>query len=89
MVAQLVILGEHGLGNGDERGGVGEEAGASARELTCDVFARAIGWRTVIGYANQPGKADQLTQACADAVTTKLDEITTALRATLRPALPN
>ena len=45
---------------------------------------QAIGWRTVIGYANQPGKADQLTQVDADAVTTELDEITTALRAAPR-----
>jgi hypothetical protein len=34
--------------------------------------AQAIGWRTVIGYANQPGNTDQLTQAGADAVTTEL-----------------
>jgi hypothetical protein len=40
---------------------------------------QAIGWRTVIGYANQPGKADQLTQVDADVVATELDEITTAL----------
>jgi hypothetical protein len=34
----------------------------------------------VIGYANKPGKAELLRQAGADAVTTGLDEITTALR---------
>jgi hypothetical protein len=39
--------------------------------------------------ANKPGKDDQLTQAGADAAATELDEITTALRAAPRPALPN
>jgi hypothetical protein len=33
----------------------------------------------IIGYANKPGKASQLTDAGADAVTTDLAEITTAL----------
>jgi hypothetical protein len=43
----------------------------------------------VIGYANKPDKADALIRAQADAVTTDLAEITTALRATPRVALPN
>ena len=41
----------------------------------------------VIGYANKPGKAELLTQAGADTVTTDLDEITTALRLTPRPVV--
>jgi hypothetical protein len=36
----------------------------------------------VIGYADKPGKAELLTQAGADTVTTGLDEITRALRLT-------
>ena len=39
----------------------------------------------VIGYASQPGKADELAEAGADAVTTNLADIAEALRAT-RPA---
>jgi hypothetical protein len=38
---------------------------------------------------NQPSKADPLTPVDADAVTTELDEITTALRAAPQSALPN
>ena len=45
------------------------------------MLARAIGWRTVIGYADQPGKANQLTQAGAVAATTGLDELTAAIPA--------
>jgi len=41
----------------------------------------------VIGYANKPGKAGLLRQAGADAVTTGLDEITTALRLAPPPAV--
>jgi beta-phosphoglucomutase-like phosphatase (HAD superfamily) len=46
----------------------------------------------VIGHADKPGKAELLTQAGADTVTTGLDEITRALRLTpvdgsLRPGL--
>jgi hypothetical protein len=43
----------------------------------------------VIGYANKPAKADLLKRAGADAVTTVLAEITTALRATPSAAFPN
>jgi hypothetical protein len=43
----------------------------------------------VIGFANKPGKATQLDEAGADAVTTRLAEISTAFRATPRVALPN
>ena len=68
---------------GGRKDGRGRE-GAFAPDFTFDVPPRRYGWRTVIGYANQPGKADQLTQVDADAVTTELDEITTALRAAPR-----
>jgi N-acetyl-D-muramate 6-phosphate phosphatase len=54
-----------------------------------DVLAGKLGGVRVIGYANKPGKADALIRAQADAVTTDLAEITTALRATPRVALPN
>jgi beta-phosphoglucomutase-like phosphatase (HAD superfamily) len=54
-----------------------------------DVLAGRLAGVAVIGYANKPGKADQLTHAGADAVTTELAEITTALRATPGAALPN
>jgi hypothetical protein len=37
--------------------------------------------------ANKPGKAELLTQAGVDAVTTGLDEITTALHLAPRPCL--
>jgi hypothetical protein len=35
-----------------------------------------------IGYANKPGKADDLTAAEADAVVARIDELTEAIRAT-------
>ncbi len=54
-----------------------------------DVLAGKVAGVPVIGYANKPGKADALIHAQADAVTTDLAEITTALRATPRVALPN
>jgi HAD superfamily hydrolase (TIGR01509 family) len=54
-----------------------------------DVLAGRLAGVPVIGYANKPGKADALIRAQADAVTTDLAEITTALRATPRVALPN
>jgi HAD superfamily hydrolase (TIGR01509 family) len=54
-----------------------------------DVLAGKLAGVRVIGYANKPGKADALIRAQADAVTTGLAEITTALRATPRVALPN
>jgi beta-phosphoglucomutase-like phosphatase (HAD superfamily) len=49
-------------------------------DSTSDVFAGRLAGMPVIGYANRPGKAELLRQAGADAVTTGLDEITTALR---------
>ena len=54
-----------------------------------DVLAGRLAGVAVIGYATKPAKADQLTQAVADAVTTDLAEISTALRATPIAALPN
>jgi phosphoglycolate phosphatase-like HAD superfamily hydrolase len=54
-----------------------------------DVLAGRLAGVAVIGYATKPTKADQLTQAGADAVTTDLAEISTALRATPSAALPN
>jgi len=35
---------------------------ASLPRLLLGRITQAIGWRTVISYANQPGNADQLTQ---------------------------
>jgi HAD superfamily hydrolase (TIGR01509 family) len=54
-----------------------------------DVLAGRLAGVAIIGYATKPGKADQLTRAGADAVTTELAEISTALRATPSAALPN
>jgi hypothetical protein len=51
-VTPLVICEAYGLATGEG----GEEKGAFPWDLNCDVLTRAIGWRTVIGYANQPGK---------------------------------
>ncbi len=56
-------------------------------DSTSDMLAGRLAGVPVIGYANKPGKAGLLRQAGADAVTTGLDEITTALRLTPRPAL--
>jgi phosphoglycolate phosphatase len=58
-------------------------------DSTTDMLAGRLAGVPVIGYANKPGKAELLTQAGADTVTTGLDEITTALRLTPRPPLPN
>jgi phosphoglycolate phosphatase-like HAD superfamily hydrolase len=54
-----------------------------------DVLAGRLAGVAIIGYATKPAKADQLTRAGADAVTTELAEISTALRATPSAALPN
>jgi phosphoglycolate phosphatase-like HAD superfamily hydrolase len=58
---------------------------AFAGDSTTGMVAGRLAGVPVIGYANKPGKAELLTQAGADAVTTGLDEITTALRITPRP----
>ena len=54
-----------------------------------DVVAGKLAGVAVIGFADKPGNASQLDEAGADAVTTRLAEISTALRATPRVALPN
>jgi phosphoglycolate phosphatase-like HAD superfamily hydrolase len=54
-----------------------------------DVLAGRLAGVAIIGYATKPAKIDDLTQAGADAVTTELAEISTALRATPSAALPN
>jgi phosphoglycolate phosphatase-like HAD superfamily hydrolase len=54
-----------------------------------DVLAGRLAGVTVIGFANKPGKADDLTRAGADAVTNRLSQIRAPLRAAPRPALPN
>jgi phosphoglycolate phosphatase len=54
-----------------------------------DVLAGLLAGVPVIGFANKPGKAQALTQAGARAVTSRLSEISTALRAAPQPALPN
>jgi phosphoglycolate phosphatase len=45
-----------------------------------DVPAGRLAGVAVIGFANKPGKTDLLAQAGADAVTTSLSDISTALR---------
>ena len=52
-----------------------------------DVLAGRLAGVPVIGYANKPGKADALIRTQADAVTTDLAEITTALRTAPRACL--
>lgn len=54
-----------------------------------DVIAGRLAGVAVIGFANKPGKDAILADAGASAVTTRLAEISTALRATPRIALPN
>jgi phosphoglycolate phosphatase-like HAD superfamily hydrolase len=49
-------------------------------DSTTDMLAGRLAGLPVIGYANKPGKTELLRQAGADAVTTGLDEITTAFR---------
>jgi beta-phosphoglucomutase-like phosphatase (HAD superfamily) len=61
-------------------------------DTVTDVLAGLLGGVAVIGYANKPGKAEDLSHAGARAVTTDLAEITTALRGTTSAtsaALPN
>jgi phosphoglycolate phosphatase len=49
-------------------------------DQTTDVqAARSIGAAS-IGYANKPGKADDLTAAGADAVIAHIDELTEAIQ---------
>jgi hypothetical protein len=55
-------------------------------DSTTDMLAGRLAGVPVIGYANKPGKAELLTRAGADTVTTSMDEITTALR--LAPPAP-
>jgi hypothetical protein len=52
-----------------------------------DVIAGRLAGVALIGFANKPGKATQLTDAGADAVTNRLAEISTAPRATPHVAL--
>jgi phosphoglycolate phosphatase len=54
-----------------------------------DVLAGLLGGVAVIGYANEPGKAEALSQTGARAVVTDLAEIATALRNAPSHALPN
>ena len=58
-------------------------------DTVTDVLAGLLGGVAVIGYANKPGKAQALSHAGARAVVTDLADITTALRTTPSPALPN
>jgi phosphoglycolate phosphatase-like HAD superfamily hydrolase len=54
-------------------------------DQTTDVqAAQAIGAAS-IGYANKPGKADDLAAAGADAVIAHIDELTEAIRANSPP----
>jgi len=50
-----------------------------------DVLAGRLAGVAVIGFANKPSKVGTLTRAGADAVTTRLSEISAALRAAPRP----
>jgi phosphoglycolate phosphatase-like HAD superfamily hydrolase len=54
-----------------------------------DMLAGRLAGVAVIGFANKPHKVSTLTRAGADAVTTRLSEISAALRAAPSPALPN
>jgi len=49
------------------------------------VLAGRLAGVAVIGFANKPSKVGTLTRAGADAVTTRLSEISAALRAAPRP----
>ncbi|MFB6724947.1 HAD family hydrolase [Kribbella sp. NPDC056345] len=61
--------------------GVEPDACTLIGDQTTDVqAARAIAAAS-IGYANKPGKADDLTAAGADAVIARIDELTEAIRA--------
>jgi HAD superfamily hydrolase (TIGR01509 family) len=69
-------------------GAKGEEC-AFVGDSVVDVVAGRLAGVAVIGFANKPGKANALTEAGADAVVTRLSEISTALRAAACTALPN
>ncbi len=49
-------------------------------DTTADVFAGLLAGVPVIGYANKPGKAQQLAEVQAAALTNDLSDITRALR---------
>jgi phosphoglycolate phosphatase-like HAD superfamily hydrolase len=66
----------------------GEEC-AFIGDSTSDVLAGRLAGVVAIGLANKPHKFSTLTRAGADAVTTRLSEISAALRAAPPPALPN
>jgi beta-phosphoglucomutase-like phosphatase (HAD superfamily) len=70
---------------------LGGEVGECAfiGDTPSDVLAGHLAGVPVIGYANKPGKVEALTRVQAATVTTRLAEITTALRATPVSALPN
>ena len=65
-------------------GGQGEQC-AFVRDTPTDVLAGLLAGVPVIGFANKPGKAQTLAQAGARAVTSRLSEISTALRAAPQP----
>lgn len=65
-------------------GAEGEEC-AFIGDSTSDVLAGRLAGVAVIGFANKPHKVSTLTRAGADAVTTRLSEISAALRAAPRP----
>ena len=67
-------------------GAEGKEC-AFVGDSVADVLAGRLAGVPVIGFANKPGKADALTREGADAVTTRLSEISAALRAAPRPCL--
>jgi beta-phosphoglucomutase-like phosphatase (HAD superfamily) len=69
---------------------LGGEVGECAfiGDTPTDVLAGHLAGVPVIGYANKPGKVETLTRVQAATVTTRLAEITTALRATPVTALP-
>jgi phosphoglycolate phosphatase-like HAD superfamily hydrolase len=69
-------------------GAKGEEC-AFVGDTVTDVVAGRLAGVAVIGFANKPGKASALTEAGADAVVTRLSEISAVLRAAPCTALPN
>jgi phosphoglycolate phosphatase-like HAD superfamily hydrolase len=69
-------------------GGQGEQC-AFVGDTPADVLAGLLAGVPVIGFANKPGKAQALAQSGARVVTSQVSEISTALRATPQPALPN
>jgi phosphoglycolate phosphatase len=58
-------------------------------DTTADVFAGLLAGVPVIGYANKPGKAEDLADVQAAAVTADLAEISAALRMSPLGPLPN